>query len=49
MSKCPNCNAGLSCSCKIRKASDGKQVCTSCQQAYENSLKLASTIKQPPR
>ena len=36
---CPNCNSKLSCGCQKRTASDGKQVCTSCQAFYENKLK----------
>lgn len=36
---CSNCKATFSCGCKKRTASDGKQVCTSCVQAYEEKLK----------
>lgn len=36
---CPNCNSTLSCGCQKRVASDGKQVCSSCLQAYEAKLK----------
>jgi hypothetical protein len=36
---CSNCNKKLGCSCKIRKASDGKQVCTSCITAYEEQIR----------
>jgi uncharacterized protein YbaR (Trm112 family) len=36
---CPNCNSPLSCGCQKRTASDGKQVCTSCLNAYEEKLK----------
>lgn len=32
---CPNCGASLGCSCKLRKASDGKQCCTLCVAKYE--------------
>ena len=40
---CPNCNARLSCSCKLRSASNGAQVCTHCINAYE--LKLVNDKK----
>ena len=36
---CSNCNTKLGCSCKIRKATDGKQVCTNCITAYEEVIK----------
>jgi len=36
---CPNCSTTLSCGCQKRTASDGKQVCSSCIQAYESKLK----------
>ena len=42
---CPNCNTKLSCGCQQRKASDGKQVCSSCIQSYEAKLKAQ---KQSP-
>lgn len=35
---CSNCNARLSCGCKRRTASDGKQCCSSCVGAYEKTL-----------
>ncbi len=35
---CPNCNTALSCGCQKRVASDGKQVCSTCQPAYEQKL-----------
>ena len=35
---CPNCQSQLSCGCQKRKASDGKEVCTSCLTFYEASL-----------
>lgn len=38
-SKCPNCGAHLSCSCKLRTASDGKTCCTVCITTYEASIK----------
>lgn len=39
MAQCPNCKVNLSCSCKLRTASDGKKVCTNCIAAYEANLK----------
>lgn len=39
MAECPNCKSKLSCSCKLRTASDGKKVCTSCITTYEQNLK----------
>ena len=41
---CPNCNATITCGCQKRKASDGKDVCSSCLQAYELMLKK---VKKP--
>jgi hypothetical protein len=35
---CSNCRAALSCGCQKRVASDGKQVCSSCIDAYERKL-----------
>lgn len=37
---CQNCHATISCSCQIRTASDGKQVCSNCVNSYEQQLKL---------
>jgi len=37
--KCPNCGAKLSCGCKLRKASNGKQGCTGCIPGLEKELK----------
>ncbi len=36
---CPNCKASVGCSCKLRKASDGRQVCINCSSNYETFLK----------
>lgn len=44
---CPNCKAPLTCSCKIRKATDGTQVCTNCQALYEQFLINNSKAKKP--
>ena len=41
---CSNCNATLSCGCQRRTASDGKQVCSGCVNAYE--VKLKQKIKK---
>ena len=38
-SKCSNCGRGLSCGCQKRRASDGREVCTTCVSAYEAKLK----------
>tara|TARA_R100000278_G_scaffold103443_1_gene79852 strand:+ start:1327 stop:1473 length:147 start_codon:yes stop_codon:yes gene_type:complete len=38
-SKCLNCGATLSCGCQKRTASDGRQVCNACINAYEAKLK----------
>jgi transcription elongation factor Elf1 len=38
MNSCPNCGNPLSCSCQLRTASDGKQVCTNCAAFYEQQL-----------
>jgi len=35
---CPNCNAPISCGCQKRSASDGKQCCSACINAYEQKL-----------
>lgn len=35
---CQNCGTQLSCGCKKRVASDGKQVCTQCLASYEQSI-----------
>lgn len=39
MSKCTNCGKTLGCSCKRRKASDGKSCCAACVKAYEAKIK----------
>lgn len=46
--KCPNCGAPVSCTCKLRTASDGKKVCTSCIIKYEADLNLIKNIPQSP-
>jgi hypothetical protein len=43
-SKCSNCGRTLSCGCQKRKASDGKNVCATCIDAYEASL-TANKVK----
>lgn len=37
--QCLNCQKPLSCTCKLRTASDGTKCCTSCIQAYEQHIK----------
>jgi len=44
---CPNCNTKLGCSCKIRKATDGKQVCSNCINTYEEQLKKKPKLTLP--
>lgn len=41
MAKCNNCGAIVGCSCQFRNASDGKQCCPNCIQAYEQKLAAA--------
>lgn len=48
-SKCPNCQATHSCSCKLKVASDGKECCTVCIAAYEASLRAARQSKAYPK
>ena len=38
MNQCPNCNTAISCSCQIRTATDGKQVCSNCISSYEDKI-----------
>jgi hypothetical protein len=35
---CLNCQSPITCGCQKKTASDGKQVCSSCIQKYEQSL-----------
>lgn len=44
---CSNCSAAITCGCQKRVASDGKQVCSSCLAAYEQSLINNSKAKKP--
>lgn len=39
MAMCPNCGTKLSCSCKLRTASDGKICCANCIADYELIVK----------
>ena len=39
MSECPTCKTQLGCSCQLRIASDGTEVCTECIENYELKLK----------
>jgi hypothetical protein len=43
MAKCGNCGSKLGCSCKRRKASDGKSCCVNCISGYEKKLKQITT------
>lgn len=43
--KCGNCKATIGCSCKIRKATDGKSCCASCVAAYNNKIKVLNRPK----
>ena len=46
MAKCGNCGNKLGCSCKMRKASDGKQCCVNCVGNYNKILQQKK--KQEP-
>lgn len=39
MATCGNCKKKLGCSCKVRKATDGRSCCASCVTNYNNILK----------
>lgn len=39
MASCQNCKSKITCGCQKRKASDGKEVCSTCITKYELSLK----------
>jgi hypothetical protein len=39
MANCPNCGAVITCGCQRKTASDGKQGCSQCIPAYEQTLK----------
>ena len=39
MARCRNCNVKIGCSCKTRKATDGKSCCVSCVTGYNAKLK----------
>jgi len=47
MARCGNCGAKYGCSCKLRKASDGKSCCANCISNYEKVLK--QTKKANPK
>ena len=46
MSTCPNCKARITCGCQKRKASDGRQVCSTCISKYEAALKLKDSTSR---
>ena len=43
-----NCKAAITCGCQKRKASDGKEVCSSCLSFYEKSLITSSKTNKKP-
>jgi hypothetical protein len=47
MAKCGNCGAKLGCSCKTRKATDGKSCCVNCVTAYNAKLKINKKKTSP--
>ena len=40
MAKCGVCGREVGCSCKLRRASDGKMICSNCLAKYEAALKM---------
>lgn len=46
MAQCNNCQAGLSCGCQKRQASDGRSCCSGCIREYETKLKLKKVQKK---
>ena len=44
MANCPNCKTKMSCGCQKRTAKDGKVVCSTCVNAYNQKL----TVNQKP-
>lgn len=46
---CQNCSRTLSCGCKKRTATDGKQVCTLCIEEYEKKLKSKKEKEDNPQ
>ena len=45
MANCSNCKSKLGCSCKKRKASDGRSCCVNCVKNYEKRLKYPPVPK----
>ena len=43
---CQNCGATHSCSCQLRKASDGKECCTNCIGIYETKIRATKKDDQ---
>jgi hypothetical protein len=39
MANCTVCGKAVGCSCKLRRASDGKMMCSNCLPKYELMLK----------
>lgn len=44
MATCQNCKRTLSCGCQRKTASDGKQVCSYCIDAYQGTSKSSKNI-----
>ena len=47
MAKCGNCGAKLGCSCKIRKATDGRSCCVSCVTSYNTKIRQSARGTKP--
>ena len=39
MAQCGNCRSKLNCSCKVRKATDGRSCCVKCVNNYNTLLR----------
>lgn len=46
MANCGNCKAKLGCSCKVRKAVDGKSCCVSCINVYNKKINFINKNKE---
>jgi hypothetical protein len=40
MAECPRCKTQLGCSCQLKSASDGTEVCEECIENYEIKLRV---------
>lgn len=45
MAKCGNCGTKLGCSCKMRKAKDGRSCCVNCVASYNTKLRVSERAK----